>query len=274
MTRLITLIAMAAALASTAIGETGEAACANAFDPSKAQAWQTQTPCLEAKVRERVERPRSDGLFQNGQGFYVGDGSFILTAAHVVGGCQYFSVTDSGGAERNAGLVLWDARRDIAVLRPQHGGPLGQSGRGYGLELGFPPRSEVIGPVNIGLVDILDRTAKPPTLVTRNASPPVAAPLGPGKSIVLEGARLEAGASGAPVLNGAGEVVGMVTANIELNAGQDGPKLFTVATPSFELEKALIHAGGDNRVRPPHVNVSNPSTAPSVAENLVKIRCR
>ena len=270
------LVAIAAAfLTFTAAAQsTGEASCAASFTSGGVQAWHGQTPCLEAKVREQAELPQDPTLFQNGQGFYVGDGTYILTAAHVLAGCQYFAVTDGHGRERSAGLVMWDARRDIGILRPLHGGSFGRPNRGNGLSLATLRRGAPVGQVNIATLDLVGTTVTPPRLTPRNASAPDAVPLGPDNSMVLEGSPLSLGASGAPVLNNVGEVVGMVTANIQLNSSTGESNTYTIATPSSELSNTLFFAGGDNRVRPPTTAVGPPSGRGDLASNLVKVRCR
>lgn len=250
----------------------GERGCPGSFDANKVKTWHQQTPCLEAKVREQVEVIRDPSLFKNGQGFYVGDGSYVLTAAHVLGGCQYFSVTDGYGRQQEAGLVNWDARRDVAVLRPAHGGTFGVPNRGGGFKLATVSRGVPIGVVNIATIELIGNRVSPPRTTPRSASAPDAVPIGPDNSIVLEGAALELGASGAPVLNSDGEVVGMVTANIQLSTGA-GTDRYTIATPASELRSVLLNAGGDNRVRPP-TEPTGSYRGDDLAGNLVKVRCR
>lgn len=258
----------------TALAE-GESACVNSFDQARPQVWQSQTPCLEAKVREQVEKPRDPKLYQNGAGFYVGDGTFVMTAAHVVGGCQYFTLTDLAGGEKNAGLVSWDARRDIAVLRPEHNGSFIASDHGPGLELSYASDTLPIGQVRVAVLDLLAKKPSIKPLEPRMASPPRAVPVGPRGSIVLEGEALDVGASGSPVLDANNAVVGMVTANFPLASAGKETKAMTIATPASELAHALLNISDDDGrplSRPSDSAV--PAQLPSLAGSLVKIRCR
>ncbi|MEL6286970.1 MAG: trypsin-like peptidase domain-containing protein, partial [Pseudomonadota bacterium] len=188
--------------------------------------------------------------------------------------CQYFTIIDGSGSERSAGLVLWDARRDVAVLRPESDGPIGQPYRGAGLQLLKPSKGVPIGAVRIAALDVLNTRTGGPSLKSRTASPPNVAPLGPTRSIVLEGEPLDPGASGAPVLDGEGHVVGMVTANVPLNINRETIKILTVATDAVELEGALKQAGGDNNTAPPNITISGPEPVKDLANNVVRIRCR
>ena len=50
----------------------------------------------------------------SGSGFAIGDGTFVVTANHVVRGCTTINIPDVGSAT----LVKSDPRADLAILRP------------------------------------------------------------------------------------------------------------------------------------------------------------
>lgn len=264
---LLTTFVISGGLSGAALAQ--EQPCAG--EVSTAADWKATTPCIEAKIREKLQRPRDPTLYSNGQGFFVGDGRFAMTAAHIVAGCQYFSVIDLNGAEASAGLVFWDSRRDIAVLRVDAGKAITRVGG----TLASLPRNKAVGNVLIPTIDLLATfrtgSAEERHTVTRNASGPNDAPVGPEGVMVLEGQALVEGASGSPVFNPQGDIVGMVSANIPLR-GNDGPAASrTVAVSSNELNAALRYAsepsGGQPLSRLPAPN-------DNIYASLVRIRCR
>ncbi len=241
-----------------------------------ARAQQPQLPVLdvniEEAVRQRLERDPGD-FFQNGTGFVIANGELVVTSAHVVAGCRDLRVIDPTGVESNATLLVWDGRRDVAVLRLRNryfGGlrlrspVLDRRGRERD-----PPR--LVHP--IGFVMSFGTGSSPrarqvylgePAQVLVRAFPSERDPsTGAVREQVYEmlrfGVPLEPGASGAPVLNEEGEVVGLVTA---LSDGM------TLGTSLRDIARAVQGAGYPPFEEGPAPRMGDPS------DYVVKTRCR
>ncbi|GAB2922196.1 MarP family serine protease [Rhodococcus aerolatus] len=144
------------------------------------------------------------GTGVEGSGFVV-DGGLVVTNAHVVTGTSRLTVADTGGTHR-ATAVLVDDDADLAVLRvdgldaPALTLADGAAGNGTtGVVLGYPGDGRL--------------TAVPATVVQRL---PVVQPGVDGGYTSREVYRLRAvvreGNSGGPLVDGAGDVVGVVNA--------------------------------------------------------------
>jgi putative serine protease PepD len=139
-----------------------------------------------------------------GTGFVVDGDGHILTAAHVVDGASSITVTFQDGTSHMANVLGKDNSSDAAVVKVDPSGldlhplPLGDSGAlqvgdvlaAIGSPLGFPES------LSTGVVSGLDRSIQAPNGFTVAHAIQTDAALNPGNS-------------GGPLLNAAGDVVGI-----------------------------------------------------------------
>lgn len=158
----------------------------------------TGPPVTEPAVTE----PPADSL---GTGVVINDEGMILTADHVVADADEIRVTFADGTEANAYVVSSEPDQDIAVLltdtRPEvlvpavlgGGVQIGDEAYAVGHPLGLA------GSLSAGVISGLDRTVPTPrgTELT---------------GLIQFDAAVNPGSSGGPLLNRAGQVVGIVTA--------------------------------------------------------------
>lgn len=139
-----------------------------------------------------------------GTGFVTGSEGYILTAAHVVDDASSIRVTFQDGTKRNAELTGKDDATDVAVLKVDPSGlklhPL-TLGSSASLRTGDPVAA--IGDpfgyarsISTGIVSGLDRTIQAPNGFTVAHAIQTDAALNPGNS-------------GGPILNAAGQVIGI-----------------------------------------------------------------
>jgi uncharacterized membrane protein required for colicin V production len=168
------------------------------------------------------------GLGIEGSGWIVRPG-LVVTNAHVVAGVDSPVVDRSDGDTRDARVVAFDARNDVALLRVPglRGRPLALADpeRGdAGALLGFPGNGPYrVTPVRLG------RTA---TVGTRDAY----GRLQLGRPIVSLRGDVRSGNSGGPIVDGDGRVVATVFA--QRRGSDDG-----FAVPNVQVQNALAEMG-------------------------------
>lgn len=204
---------------------------------------------------ESVMHPPADAPYAlTGTAFFVSNKGELLTAAHVVQGCAQIDLVSESMPVTSAVLVASDARPDLAVLRavgPGGGHPSlslasfeAREGDKFNV-LGYAMGSDVrrANATHIRLADATNPKLKSSKYV-----------------LVLDG-RTELGDSGAPILDSAGNVAGLV------RGGYDDPvkaqEQFGVASANFSIgpsanliEMFYAHAGLGSLTR------SNASIAP------------
>lgn len=148
--------------------------------------------------------PPADSQTATGSGFVIDAEGYIVTAAHVVDGASQIKVKFQDGTTRTAELLGQDNATDVAVLRVDPSGldlqPL-ELGDSSALEEGDAVAA--IGDpfgyersISTGIVSGLERTIEAPNGYTVAHAIQTDASLNPGNS-------------GGPVVNAAGEVVGI-----------------------------------------------------------------
>jgi S1-C subfamily serine protease len=179
--------------------------------PASATVYRQILPSL---VEIEANEPSSNGSDARlGAGVIVNRAGTILTALHVVDGAPRVRVAFVDGTRSTASIAARDQANDIAVLQPDRGpevvvpavlgggGEVGDEAYAVGHPLGY------IGSLSAGVISGLDRSAK-------------------GESgrkmqgLIQFDTAVNPGNSGGPLLNRAGQVIGIVTALA--NPSRDG----------------------------------------------------
>ena len=138
----------------------------------------------------------------SGSGFAIGDGTSVVTANHVVRGCTTINIADVGPAT----LVKSDPRADLAILRPGR-----QLAAGLRFRSGHPVKlGEEIVVIGYPLRGLL---SSPPTITTGIVSS--LAGIRDDRTEMQISAPVQPGNSGGPVLDRAGNVVGVVQSKLD-----------------------------------------------------------
>jgi len=206
---------MSASLRSSATG-------APFIDPPRVPDTYGDTP---AKPDGEEAVPRAS----SGTGMFVSRNGHILTNSHVVDGCSAIRVTTSGGDTVDAVVSARDARNDLALVRttlkPSRVAMFRRSGVRLGEDVvafGFP------------FADVL---ASGGSFTQGNVS--ATAGLGDDSRYMQISTPIQPGNSGGPVLDAAGNVVGVVTAKMDelkvLVATRNLPQ-----NVNFALKEAMV----------------------------------
>jgi S1-C subfamily serine protease len=205
--------------------------------PSRsAQAAAIVLPSI-VKIRTLDGDPPPAGLISGlgkGAGFVIKEDGSILTNYHVVAGSERIVVTFADGLESPAAVISAQPERDLAVLAPARIpddlqpavlAPSGQLALGdMVVAIGFPFG---MGPsVSAGVVSGLNRSFRIPGGETLDG-------------LIQFDAAVNPGSSGGPLINQAGEVLGVVTAL--LNPSPDG--VFAGVGFAITMESAANAAG-------------------------------
>jgi S1-C subfamily serine protease len=138
----------------------------------------------------------------SGSGFAIADGMFIITSNHVVDGCSSINIPDVGAAT----VLRSDRRADLAILRPNR--PLAA---GLRFRSGHPVRlGEEIVVIGFPLRGLL---SSPPAVTTGIVSS--LAGIRDDRTEMQISAPVQPGNSGGPVLDRAGNVVGVVESKLD-----------------------------------------------------------
>jgi S1-C subfamily serine protease len=168
---------------------------------NSAVVYQKILPSL-VQIETRDPSAAGSGL---GAGVIVNESGAILTALHVVDGAESVRVSFVDGTVSAAAIASTDPANDIAVLMPQQGpevivpavlgggGQVGDETYAVGHPLGYS------GSLTSGVISGLDRSATGDDGVTL-------------RGLIQFDAAVNPGSSGGPLLNRAGEVIGIVTA--------------------------------------------------------------
>ena len=170
-----------------------------------AQVYQTILPSMVVVQTEREGDPaHENGL---GSGVVVNAQGAILTARHVIAGARTITITFADGTKIGASLVSEDAARDTAVLAPEslppvivpavigssRGVQVGDEAYAVGHPLGLPFS------MSAGVISGLDRSIPVKDGTTL-------------EGLIQFDTAVNPGNSGGPLLNRAGQVIGIVTA--------------------------------------------------------------
>lgn len=199
----------------------------------------------------------NEAPLQMGSGFVVSSDGLIVTAAHVTGGLPVFNAVFADGSVARAELVAADAAADVAVYRATPGKPLialafadsNQVKAGQAVVLMGAPYG-LVGTATSGIVSAVNRQIGAPV----NEEDPFASGSlsGPVKSFIQTDAALTAGGSGGPLLNGAGQVIGMASARE--SRGEPGAGL------AFAIPSNVVKAVVDRARQAPPAGQAQPAT--------------
>jgi S1-C subfamily serine protease len=210
---------------------------------------------------------KSDGLGQGeqqaqgqGSGFVFDSDGYIVTNDHVVEGADGASVRFWDGSTYDATIVGADPSTDLAVIKvdapadmlvPLTVGDSTQLTVGEGVvALGSPFGLE--GTITSGIVSALNRQMTSPNNFTINNS-------------IQTDAAINHGNSGGPLLNGAGEVVGVNTQIKSESGGSDG---IGFAVPSSTVASIVPQIISSGSVEHAYLGVGVASLSDSVAAEL------
>jgi S1-C subfamily serine protease len=192
-----------------------------------------RTPGIERASAATVQiQSEGCGGLLFGSGFPVTPGNLVVTNAHVVAGTTNHHVITRGGTKLRATVVLFDHKRDLALLRVprlgvrplQLGEPSGP--RANGAVIGYPGggSQKVVGAQLVQKTSALGRDIYSRTLVRRQ--------------IWVLRAKIRKGDSGGPLVDRNGRAIGVVFA-AATNDDQEG-----YALTNAELRADLNLAAG------------------------------
>ena len=212
--------------------------------------------------------------YASGSGFIVSENGYVLTNAHVVSGAAAVDVLFSDGEKKPALVVGADVNTDIAVLKVEGEGylalPIGDSNAlrvgEYVIAIGNPLSAyELYGTVTFGIISATAREINVDGFVN---------------TYLQTDAAINFGNSGGPLINMAGQVIGMnsaksVTAGYDSRGNAISAEGIGFALPIqnvIEIANVILQEGG--MVRPGigvQIRAVDQETA---AENGVPVGCR
>ncbi|HEY9234766.1 MAG TPA: trypsin-like peptidase domain-containing protein [Phenylobacterium sp.] len=195
-----------------------------------------------ATVMVTVSGSGDQETMQMGSGFVVSPDGLVVTAAHVTGRLPVVNMVFADGSVARAELAASDDASDVAVFRVTPGKPL--------IALSFADSNQVkagqpvllmgapyglVGTATSGIVSAVNRQIGAAPI---DEDDPFAqgSLSGPVKSYIQTDAALTAGGSGGPLLNAAGQVIGMASARE--SRGEPGAGL-AFAIPSNVVKDAV-----------------------------------
>jgi S1-C subfamily serine protease len=261
----IRLLAVALIVGLTLIGPIGQ--IASAQTPIAQDAGETKSAVdifkqvgpavvtvLNVQKKGHFLRPSTEEVAGAGSGFFIDDKGHIATNNHVVADGDEFEVVLADGKSQSATLVGTDPISDLAVLAVTDPAPgvatLGDSSK---LEPGQPvlaigsPLGSFTNTVTEGIVSALGRALAED-------------PNNPGlhlTGLIQHDAAINPGNSGGPLVNMAGEVIGVNTLAVtEAEPGVSAQGLF-FAIPSNTVKRVTTELIATGHVVYPYLGVSD-----------------
>ena len=212
--------------------------------------------------------------YASGSGFIISENGYILTNAHVVSGAAAVDVLFSDGEKKTAQVVGSDVTTDIAVLKVEGENypdlPIGDSSTlrvgEYVIAIGNPLSAyELYGTVTFGIISATAREINIDGFVN---------------TYLQTDAAINFGNSGGPLINMAGQVVGMnaaksITAGYDSNGNTVSAEGIGFALPInnvIEIANVILREGGMVR---PGIGVTIRAVDEETAElNQVPAGCR
>src|SRR3954468_18051493 len=203
--------------------------------------------------------PQQQSSQASGSGFLIDNDGHILTNAHVVEGAKTVTAQLGDGAQQDAQVVGTDPSSDVALLKvddAQGADPL---------PLGDSSKAEVGDPVvAIGNPFALDRTVT--SGIVSALQRQIQAPNGFSISDVIQtDAAINPGNSGGPLIDGAGDVIG-INSQIESQSGGNVGIGFAVPIKTAADVVSQLENGGE--VQRAYLGISGGDITPSIAQAL------
>src|SRR3954467_10169741 len=211
------------------------------------------------KTQSVFGMPQQQSSQATGSGFLIDNEGHILTNAHVVEGAKTVTVQLGDGAEQDAQVVGSDPSSDIALLKVDNTEgasplPLGDSSK---VEVGDPV-------IAIGTPFALDRTVT--SGIVSALQRQIQAPNGFSISDVIQtDAAINPGNSGGPLIDGAGEVIG-INSQIESQSGGNEGVGFAVPIKTAADVASQLENGG--QVHQAYLGLSGGDITPDIAHAL------
>jgi S1-C subfamily serine protease len=203
--------------------------------------------------------PQQQRSTATGSGFLIDNDGHILTNAHVVEGAKHVDVQLGSGGTQSAQIVGTDPSSDIALLKVDNTDgvdplPLGDSSK---VQVGDPV-------VAIGNPFALDRTVT--SGIVSALQRQIQAPNGFSISDVIQtDAAINPGNSGGPLIDGAGQVIG-INSQIESQSGGNEGVGFAVPIKTAADVVSQLEQGGE--VHRAYLGISGSDLTPEVAHAL------
>jgi S1-C subfamily serine protease len=203
--------------------------------------------------------PQQQQSTATGSGFLIDNDGHILTNAHVVDGAKSVTVQLGDGDPQDAEIVGTDPSTDIALLKVDNTDgvdplPLGDSTK---VRVGDPV-------VAIGNPFGLDRTVT--TGIVSALQRQIQAPNGFSISDVIQtDAAINPGNSGGPLINGAGQVIG-INSQIESQSGGNVGIGFAVPIKTAADVVSQLEDGGE--VQRAYLGITGGDITPDIAQAL------
>src|SRR4051794_2799754 len=203
--------------------------------------------------------PQQQRSEATGSGFLIDNDGHVLTNAHVVEGAKSVTVQLGNGSEQNAQVVGTDPSSDVALLKVDNTEgasplPLGDSSK---VQVGDPV-------VAIGNPFALDRTVT--SGIVSALQRQIQAPNGFSISDVIQtDAAINPGNSGGPLIDGAGQVIG-INSQIESQSGGNEGVGFAVPIKTAAQVVSQLENGGE--VHRAYLGISGGDITPDIAHAL------
>jgi S1-C subfamily serine protease len=250
----------------TKVADNNQPTFVNGLDPTEQVVSQVYRELSPSVVHVSTTQYYRNFFFQvvpqegTGSGFIISEDGYILTNNHVVQGAQEITVRLSSGDEYPAELVGTDQMTDIAVLKipsedidPSWVATLGDSdalivgqraiaiGNPFGLD----------STVTAGVVSALNRPVS-----TQDTS---------YENMIQTDASINPGNSGGPLIDSAGEVIGINTVIFSQSGGSQGINFAIPVNAAKRVSNDLIEFG---RVKRPSLGFAGLTIRPNLAQAL------
>lgn len=160
--------------------------------------------------------------FSTGTGFFINQDGYVLTNNHVVRNCAGGITVEGAVPESKATLIAYDPANDLALLRTDATPP-----EAAGLRADSYPIAEEERVVTVGFPENHDLTTREALILSTRG------PTGEDKWLQFSDS-IKQGNSGGPLLDGSGNVVGVVVAKATISEYE------TDASRPLRVEKADI----------------------------------
>jgi S1-C subfamily serine protease len=211
------------------------------------------------KTQSPFGLPQQQSSEATGSGFLIDNDGHILTNAHVVEGAKSVTVQLGHGDEQDAQVVGTDPSSDIALLKVDN------TEGASPLSLGDSSKVQVGDPVvAIGNPFALDRTVT--SGIVSALQRQIQAPNGFSISDVIQtDAAINPGNSGGPLIDGAGDVIG-INSQIESQSGGNVGIGFAVPIKTAADVVSQLENGG--QVHQAYLGISGGDITPEIAHAL------